>query len=173
MGTRFVTEYVYIIDQNNTPHFVLNHYFANLGDSYRSDIYLENKSYCVLDLYLTDDVETEGDFLPRVREKEWRDFLPIGPSENASTILAEAGLADISISKLIFIYIESSSRLILEFGGFVSSVEGVQDFDRRFLEQAISFAKTKSGSPAEQEGIIADWIVEQVRNGNFNGSSKG
>lgn len=167
MGARFKSEFVYILDQNNTPHFVLNYYGANLGDSYRSNIYLENKSYCVHDLFLTDEVETEGEFLPHVKEKEWREFLPTGPSENVSTIIAEAGLSDISISKLIFIYIESSSRMILEYDGFVSSSEGVQDFDAGFLGQAISHAQTKSGSPAEQEGIVVDWIVEQVQNGNF------
>lgn len=173
MGSRFGTEYVYVIDQNNAPHYVMTRNFANYGDSYRSDICLENKRYCVLDLYLTDEVETEGDFLPQVREKEWRDFLPIGPSENVSTILSEAGLADISVSKLIFIYMESSSRNVLEYGGFVSTVAGVQDFDESFLEDAFSFAKTKTGSPAEQEGVIADWIVEQIQNGNFNGHSGG
>ena len=167
MGTRFQSEFVYIIDQNNIPHFVMTRYCANYGDSYRSDIYLENKSYCVLDLYLTDEVETEGDFLPRVQEKEWRDFLTIGPSENVSTILAEAELSDVSISKLIFIYIESSSRLLLELNGFVSSVEGVQELDTSFLGQALSFAQAKTGSPAEQEGFIVDWVIEQVQNGNF------
>ena len=167
MSARFESEFVYILDQNNTPHFVLNNYFANLGDSYRSDIYLENKRYCVLDLYLTDEVETEGDFLPRVREKEWRDFLPIGPSENATTILTEAGLTDISIAKVIFLYIESSSRNILELRGFVCSATGVQDFDAGFLGGALSFARAKTASPAEQEPIIADWIVEQIQNGNF------
>jgi len=167
MGARFVTEVVYIFDKNNRPHFVQNYYGTNLCDSYRSNIYLENKSYCVHDLYLTDEVETEGEFLPRVREKEWRDFLPIGPSENASTIIAEAGLADISIAKLVFIHMMSSSRCILECDGFVSSVEGVQDFDLDFLEQALSFAKAKTGSPAEQEGHIADWMIAQVQNGNF------
>lgn len=172
MGARFKSEFVYMIDQNNTPHFVLNYYGANLGDSYRSDIYLPNKSYCVHDLYLTDEVDIEGEFLPHVPEKEWREFLPTGPSENVSTIIAEAGLSDISISKLIFIYIESSSRMILEYSGFVSSAEGVQDFDEGFLGQAISFARTKSGSPAEQEGIVVNWIVAQVQNGNFGGPSK-
>ena len=169
MGTRFETEYVYVIDRNNTPHFVMTHYCANYGDSYRSDIYLENKHYCVLDLFLTDEVETEGEFLPYAKEKEWRDFLPIGPSENATTLLSEAGLADIPIAKLIFINMESSSRNVLEFGGFVSSVAGVQDFDAGFLGQALSFARTKTGSPAEQEGLAVDWIVQQVQNGNFNG----
>lgn len=166
MGNRFVSRYVYVIDQNNIPHFVMSHYGANLGDSYRSDIYLENKSYCVLDLYLTDEVETEGEYLPYVKEKEWRDFLPIGPSQNVSTILAEAGLADISISKLVFIYMMSSSRFLLELGGFVSTAEGVQNFDEDFLEQALSFATANTGSAAEQEAIIAEWITEQVRNRN-------
>lgn len=162
MGARFKSEYVYILDQNNMPHFVLNHYFADFGDSYRSDIYLENKSYCALDLFLTDEVETEGEFLPNVREKEWREFLQTGPSENISTIMAEAGLADISISKLVFIHMTSSSRCILESYGFVSSAEGVQNFDPDFLEQALSYAGTKTGSVAEQEGIVAKWITEQV-----------
>ena len=74
MGAKFKTEFVYIIDKNNIPHFVMHYYGANLGDSYRSDIYLENKSYCVHDLFLTDEVEIEGEFLPHVWEKEWRDF---------------------------------------------------------------------------------------------------
>lgn len=164
MGARFVSEFVYIIDQNNIPHFVLNYYGADLCDSYRSNIYLENKSYCVHDLFLTDEVEIEGDFLPYVKEKEWREFLPIGPSENISTIIAEAGLADISVSKLVFIHMRSSSRCILEFDGFVSSVEGVQDFDLDFWEQALSLAKAKTESVAEQEDVIVDWIIEQVRN---------
>lgn len=169
MGVGFKTEYVYIIDQNNTPHFVQNYYGANLNDSYRSDIYLENKSYCVHDLFLTDEVEIEGEFLPHVKEKEWREFLPIGPSVDASTIISEAGLADISISKLIFIYMESSSGCMLELDGFVSSAEGVQDFDTGFLEQALSFARAQTGSVAEQEAIIGHWIAEQVRNGDFDG----
>ena len=95
--------------------------------------------------------------------------MPIGPSENASTIIAEAGLADISISKLVFIYMKSSSSCILEYAGFVSSVVGVQYFDQDFWEQALSFAKAKTGSIAEQEGMIADWITEQVRNRNAGG----
>lgn len=173
MGARFQTEYVYILDQNNTPHFLMYYYGANLGDSYRSDIYLPNKSYCVHDLFLTDEVDIEGEFLPHVKETEWRDFLPTGPSENVSTILAEAGLSDISISELIFIRMESSSRMILEYNGFVSSVAGTQDFDAGFLNQAISFARGKTGSPAKQEEIVADWIVEQIQNGNFGESSKG
>jgi len=169
MGNRFVSHYVYIFDRNNIPHFVQNHYGANLGDSYRSDIYLQNKRYCVHDLYLTDEVETEGEFLPYVPETEWRDFLPIGPSINASTIIAEAGLADISISKLLFIYMKSSSGCILEYDGFVSSVEGVQYFDSDFWEQALSYAEAKTGSVAEQERIIVDWITEQIRNHNAGG----
>jgi hypothetical protein len=44
---------------------------------------------------------------------------------------------------------------------------GVQDFDARFLGQALSFSRSKSASPAEQEPVIADWIVEQIQNGNF------
>ena len=163
MSARFMTEYVYIIDQNNTPHFVQNYYGAHLDDCYRSDINLENKSYCVDDLYLTDEVETKGEFLPRVKEAEWREFLSAGPSEDASTIISEAGLADVSISKLVFIRMESSSSLLLEIDGFVSDATGVQTFDTDFLNQAVSFARTKTGSPAEQEAIIARWIVEQVQ----------
>ena len=167
MGARFTSEFVYIYDQNNIPHFVQNYYGADWGDSYRSDIYLKNKSYCVLDLYLIDEVETEGEFLPRVTEKEWREFLQTGPSDSASTILAEAGLSDISISKLVYVYIRSSSSLILEIDGFVSSVKGVQDFESDFLEQAVSFACGKTGSVAEQERIVVDWITEQIRNYDF------
>lgn len=169
MGNRFNTEYVYIFDQNNIPHFAQCYYGADLDGSYRSDIYLENKSYCVHDLFLTDEIEVEGEFLPRVSEEEWRQFLLTGPSEGVSTILAEAGLADISISKLVFIHMSSSSRLMLDFGGFVSSAQGVQDFEPDFLEQAVSFAAVQTGSVAEQEGIIARWIVEQVRKDNFTG----
>ena len=169
MGARFDSEYVYIYDQNNTPHFLQCYYGANLNDSYRSDIYLANKSYCVHDLFLSDEVEVEGEFLPRVKEKEWREFLTTGPSENVSTILAEAGLADISISKLVFIHMWSSSRLILEFDGFVASVEGVRDFELDFLQHAVSFARTKTGSVAEQEGIVVNWITEQIRNCDFRG----
>ena len=169
MGARFVSEYVYIFDQNNIPHFVQYYYGANLDDCYRSDIYLQNKSYCVTDLFLTDEVEEKGEYLPRVKENEWREFLLTGPSEGVSTILAEAGLADISVSKLVFVYIMSSSGLMLEYDGFVSSAEGVQDFDSNFLGQAISFARAKTGSVAEQESMVAEWIVEQVRNGNSKG----
>lgn len=167
MGNRFNTEYVYIYDQNNIPHFVQCYYGADLDGSYRSDIYLKDRSYCVLDLFLTDELEVEGEFLPRVYEEEWREFLLTGPSESVSTILAEAGLADISISKLVFIHMSSSSRLILDFDGFVSSAQGVQDFEQDFLEQAVSFATAKTGSVAEQEGIIVGWIAEQVRKGDF------
>ena len=167
MGAQFTSEFVYIFDENNIPHFVFNYYGANLGDSYRSDIYLENKRYCMLDLYLTDEVETEGEFLPYVQEKEWRDFLLSGPSDNAATILAEAALTDLSVSKLVFVQMISSSRMILEYSGFVSSAEGVQDFDADFLVQALSFATAKTGSPAEQEGFVVGWIVEQIQNGNF------
>ena len=165
MGARFKSHFVYVIDENNNPHFVLNSYNADLGDSYRSDIYLKNKSYCVLDLYLTDEVEEEGEFLPRVKESEWRDFLPVGPSADAAIIMAEAELTEVAIEKLVFIWIESSSRNVLDYGGFVSSREGVQDFDQNFWEQAWSFARAKTGSPAEQEGLIAQWMIEQVRNG--------
>ena len=87
MGARFYSEFVYVIDKDNHSHFVQNYYGANLCDSYRSNIYLENKSYCVLDLYLTDEVETEGEFLPRVKETEWREFWQEGPSPDVSTIL--------------------------------------------------------------------------------------
>lgn len=167
MSARFVSEFVYVFDQNNEPHFVQRYYGAKYDDSYRSDIYLENKKYCVLDLYMTDDVETEGEFLPRVKEKEWREFLTAGPSANVATILAEAGLSGISVSKLLFIYIQSSSRHILEFDGFVSTAEGVQKFDEDFMAQALSFARAKTASPAEQESIIAGWITEQVQKEKF------
>ena len=167
MGAQFESHFVYIIDDKNIPHFVLNYYGADLCDSYRTDIYLENKSYCVHDLFLTDEVEKEGEFLPYVKENEWREFLLVGPSENAATIIAEAELAEVPVSKLVFIRMRSSSRNILEYDGFVSSVEGVQDFDSDFWKQALSFARAKSGSPAEQESIIAEWMIEQVQNGNF------
>lgn len=58
---------------------------------------------------------------------------------------------------------------MLEYDGFVASAEGVQDFDSDFLGQAVSFARAKTGSVAEQEAAVADWITEQVRNGNFKG----
>lgn len=167
MGTRFRSEFVYILDKHNVPHFVWNYYFANFSDSYRSNIYLPNKSYCVLDLFLTDEIEEEGEFLPNVKEKEWREFLPTGPSENVSTILAEAELDHISVSKLVFVRFLSGSRFVLEYDGFVASAEGVQDFDSDFLEQALSFASAKTDSAAEQEYAVVDWIIEQVRNGNF------
>jgi len=167
MGARFESHFVYIIDKNNTPHFVQNYYGADYGDSYRSDIYLANKSYCLLDLYLTDEVEEEGEFLPRVKEKEWREFLSAGPSENAATILAEAGLEEIPVSKLVFVRIQSGSRSILEYSGFVSSGDGTQDFDEAFWQQALSYARAKTGSPAEQEGLIIQWIVEQIQKGNY------
>jgi hypothetical protein len=169
MGAQFDSEYVYIYDQNNTPYFVQYHYGAAMDDSYRSDIYLKDKSYCVLDLFLTDEVETEGEFLPYVKEKEWRDFLTTGPSEGVSTILAEAGLADISVSKLVFIHMLSSSRLMLEYDGFVSSAEGVKDLDLDFLEQAFSFARAKTASVAEQEELAANWIAEQIQNCKVTG----
>lgn len=164
MGSRFNSEFVYVFDQNNLPYFVQSYYGANMDDRYQSDIYLANKSYCVTDLFLTDEVETKGEFLPRVKEKEWRAFLQEGPSANLSTILAEAGLADISVSKLVFIYVESSSRLVLNYGGFVSSAEGVRDFDPDLLGQAFAFAGTKTGSIAEQEQIAVEWMIEQVQN---------
>lgn len=172
MGARFESHFVYVIDENNNPHFVLNGYNADLGDSYRSDIYLKNKRYCVLDLYLTDEVEEEGEFLPRVKEREWRDFLPVCPSENVSTILAEAELTDVSVAKLVYIRISSSSCNILEYDGFVSSREGVQDFDQNFWGQALSFARAKTGSPAEQEAIIVDWMIEQVLKGNLTATKE-
>ena len=167
MGARFYSEFVYMIDKDNHPHFVQNYYGANLCDSYRSNIYLENKSYCVLDLYLTDEVETEGEFLPRVKETEWRDFWQEGPSPDVSTILEEAGLADVAVSKLVFVWMSSSSHCILDLGGFVSSTGGVQDFDEDFWKQALSHARAQTGSAAEQEFAIADWVVEQVQKGTF------
>lgn len=167
MGARFESEFVYIIDKNNTPHYVMTHYFANYGDSYRSDIYLENKRYCVLDLYLTGEVEKEGDFLPYPRENEWRAFLPKGPSEDVSTILGEAELTDVSVSKVVFVRILSGSHGILEYDGFVSTEEGVQDIDSGIWKQVRSFAKAKSNSPAEQEYAIVDRIVELVQDGDF------
>ena len=166
MGAQFDSEYVYIYDQNNTPYFVQYHYGAKLDDCYRSDVYLNNKSYCVDDLFLTDEVATEGEFLPYVRENEWRDFLLTGPSEGVSTILTEAGLADISVAKLVFIHMLSSARLMLEYDGFVSSAEGVQDFTPDFLGQAVSFARAKTASIAEQEELVAGWITEQIQNCN-------
>ena len=169
MGAQFDSEYVYIYDQNNTPYFVQYHYGAKLDDCYRSDVYLNNKSYCVDDLFLTDEVATEGEFLPYVRENEWRDFLLTGPSEDVSTILSEAGLADISVSKLVFIHISSNSRFMFEYDGFVSSRGGVRAFDLEFLERAVSFARAKTASVAEQEELVAGWITEQVQNCHFEG----
>lgn len=169
MGSRYHTEYVYVYDHDNNPYFVQCYYGADLDGSYRSDIYLMNKSYCVHDLFLTDEVETEGEFLPRVKEKEWREFLLTGPSGSVSTILAEAGLADLSVSKLVFICMSSSSRFLLDLDGFVSSAQGAQDFEPDFLEQAASFAAAKTGSIAEQERIIAGWIAEQVQKSGFGG----
>ena len=166
---RYYTEYVYVYDQNNIPHFVQSYYGADLDGSYRSDIYLKGKSYCIHDLFFTDEVEIEGEFLPRVNEKEWRAFLLTGPSESVSTILAEAGLADVSVSKLVFIHMSSSSRFLLDFGGFIASAQGIQELEPDFLEQAVSFAAAKTGSVAEQEGIIAGWIAEQIQKDDFRG----
>ena len=165
MGSRFYSEYVYAFDENNEPHFVMLYYGANLGDSYRSDIYLPNKSYCVLDLFLTDESETEGEFLPHVKQKEWEDFLPSGPSENVSTIMAEAGMGELSVSKMVYIYMESSSRSILEYDGFVSTAQGVRTFGPDVWAQA--FAQTQTGSAAQQERDIALWIAGQVQNRNL------
>lgn len=167
MGARFTNEYVYIFDNDNIPHFVLNYYEADLNCSYRSDIYLGHKSYCVHDLPLTDEVEIEGEFLPYTHSGEWKELFCVGPSENVSTILSEAGLADVSISKVVFFRIECSARCILEHHGFVSCADGTKMFDSDFWEQAISLAKSRTDGVAEQHEIIDDWIVEQVRNGSF------
>ena len=165
MGARFESEFVYIIDKNNTPHYVMTHYFANYSDSYRSDIYLENKNYCVLDLFLTDEVEKEGEFLPYPRESEWRAFLSTGPSEDISIILKEAELSNIPVSKVVFIRFLSDSHSILEHDGFVASAEGVQDFDAGFWAQA--YANAKPGSPTNREYALVDQIVALVQQGNF------
>ena len=143
----------------------MTHYFANYGDSYRSDIYLENKRYCVLDLPLTDEVEKEGEFLPSPRENEWREFWLTGPSENVSTILEEAELTDVSVSMVVFIRFLSDSHSILEHDGFVASGEGVQDFDAGFWAQA--YANAKPGSPANREYALVDQIIALVQQGNF------
>lgn len=167
MGAQFDSEYVYIYDQNDTPYFVQYHYSAKLDDCYRSDIYLNNKSYCVDDLFLTDEVATKGEFLPYVSGNEWRDFLLTGPSEDALTILREAGLADISVSKLVFIHILSNSRFMLTYDGFVSSPGEVREFDPDYLKQAVSFARAKTASVAEQEDLVVGWVTEQIQNCHF------
>ena len=169
MSAQFDNEYVYIFDQNNTPYFVQYHYEAKLDDCRRSDIYLKDKSYCVDDLFLTDEVETKGEFLPYVKESEWRAFLQTGPTEGVSTILTEGGLADISVAKLVFIHMLSSPRLMLEYDGFVASAEGVQELTPDFWGQAVSLARTKTASVAQQEELVVNWIVEQIQNGNLEG----
>lgn len=163
MGYNF--EFVYMIDQSNTPHFVMNRCFTEQCGSYRADIYLPNKSYSVTDLFLTDEVEEEGEYLPHVKEKEWREFFTAGPSADVEIILREAGLADFPVSKLVFVWVSSDSPE--ELGGFVVSAEGVQNFSPAFLEQALSCTGTEKGSAAEQEDILVDWVVEQVQNGHF------
>ena len=167
MGARFINEYVYIFDKDNVPHFVLNYYEADLSCSYHSDIYLENKSYCVHDLPLTDEVKIEGEFLPYTHSEEWRELLCVGPSENVSTILSEAGLADVSISKVVFFQIKCSAQYILEYHGFVSCADGTQKFGLDFWKQAISLAESRTDDVAEQHELIDDWIVEQVRIGKL------
>lgn len=167
MSTPFETNFVFIIDKDNNAHFVQNYYSAKWDDCYHKSIFLGNKHYSVDDLFLTDEVKKEGEYLPTVGEGEWREFFSTGPSENAATIIAEGELADIAISKLVFVSIDYSSRSIAHCSGFVSTVDGVQDFDEDFLAQAISFARTKTGSIAKQTDIIADWIVEQVQTGNY------
>lgn len=168
MGCRFTNEFVYIFDKENVPHFVLNYYGADLNCSYHSDIYLENKSYCVQDLPLTDEVKIEGEFLPYTYSQEWKELLCVGPSENVATILSEAGLADVSISKVVFFRIECSTRCILEYHGFVSCADGTKMFAADFWEQAISQAQSRTDDVVDEYEIVADWIVEQVRNGSFD-----
>ncbi len=162
MANQFESEFVYIIDENNMAYFVMNHYKAKMDDAYRSDIYLPEKSYCVLDLFLTDEEETEGEFLPYVTEGEWREFFSAGPSEDAATILAEAGLSQVKAVKVAYIRLESNSRSILEYDGFVSSAQGVQEFAPEDWAQALTYARAKSGSPAEQEPLVVERLIEQI-----------
>ena len=162
MENQFESEFVYVIDGNHVAHFVMNGYKAKMDDAYRSDIYLPEKKYCVLDLYLTDEKEVEGEFLPGVGESEWRTFFTAGPSENAATILSEAGLGDISPVKLAYIRLKSNSRSILEYDGFVSSAKGAQDFTPEQWVAALTDARSQSGSPAKQEELVVRWLIEQV-----------
>ncbi len=157
-----VSEYVYILDQDNQAHFVQTYYGTKYDDSYRAEVCLADKNYSLLDLYMTDEVETEGEYLPFVRGDEWSKFFT-DPSLNVQTIMAEAGLAGVSATKLMFVHMESGSRLIQESDGFIASAAGVEPLDGVLLTEAIWLAEDRSASPAQQEKMIAAWLAKRVQ----------
>ena len=162
MENQFESEFVYIIDKNNTAHFVMNGYKAKMDDAYRTDIYLPEKKYCVLDLYLTDEKEIEGEFLPYIGQDQWRKFFSDGPTKDTATILKEAGLSQVAVSKLAYIRLESNSRSILEYAGFVASAEGVREFAPEDWAAALAYARSKTTGPAEQEPLAVNYLIEQI-----------
>lgn len=157
-----VSEYVYILDQENQVHFVQTYYGTKYDDSYRAEVCLADKKYSLLELYMTDEEETEGEYLPFVRGDEWSKFFT-DPSENVRMIMAEAGLAGVSAKKLVFVRMESGSRMIQESDGFIASAAGVEPLDGVLLTEAIWLAEEKTASPAQQEGIVAALLAKRVQ----------
>ena len=161
MSARFTSEYVYLIDQDNQAHFVQTYYGAMFDDSYRAEVYLADKKYCLLDLYMTDETETEGEYLPFVRGGEWSKFFT-DPTENVRTIIAEAGLSGVSAEKLLFVSMQSNARLTEECDGFIASRAGVEAWDAVLTAEAICLAEDQTASPARQEGKVAQWLVGRI-----------
>ena len=157
----FVSEYVYILDRDDRAHFVQRYYGTKYDDSYRAEVCLADKKYSLLDLYMTDEEETEGEYLPFVRGDEWSKFFT-APSENVRTIIAEAGLSGVSAEKLLFVSMQSNARLTEECDGFIASRAGVEALDAVLTAEAICLAEAKTPSPAKQEELVAQWLVGRI-----------
>ncbi|MBQ3492362.1 MAG: hypothetical protein IJA74_07435 [Oscillospiraceae bacterium] len=157
----FVSEYVYILDRDDRAHFVQRYYGTKYDDSYRAEVCLADKKYSLLDLYMTDEEETEGEYLPFVRGGEWSKFFT-DPSENVRTIIAEAGLSGVSAEKLLFVSMQSNARLTEECDGFIASLAGVEALDAVLTAEAICLAEAKTPSPAKQEELVAQWLVGRI-----------
>lgn len=158
----FVSEYVYILDRDNRAHFVQRYYGTKYDDSYRAEVCLADKNYSLLDLYMTDEEETEGEYLPFVRGDEWSKFFT-DPSRKVQMIMAEAGLSGVTATKLLFVSLQSSAELVTEYDGFVASGAGVEPLDRVLLAEAICIAEDKTASPAQQEEMVAQWLAKRFK----------
>ena len=158
----FTSEYVYILDRENRAHFVQAYYGTKYDDSYRAEVALADKRYSLLDLYMTDEEETEGRYLPFVRGDKWSKFFT-DPDQDIKTILAEAGLSQTPAAKLVFVSMRSDARRITDYDGFVATAAGIEELDKWLIVEAISIAEDKTSSPAEQEEPVARWLAKRVQ----------
>ncbi len=123
-----------------------------MGNAYRSTIHINEKRYCVLDL-LDDGLESEGEKLPEPGLETWETALSKTPTGEVEEVFQLANLPLETVSKLIWLRLDSVSAGTYGFEGYVFSREGRTGIGQPVFEAC---APQGGGLPVED---LADSIA--------------